>query len=111
VQLLHPNPNQPFERVDKDAQGREAYGYRIVDGQEEIVHIPTGKSNMRWHKPEMALDPSSCPGHKFIIIDMGKREVECLNCHWQLSFNVATDYLEKEGKGYLTIKGQTFPII
>lgn len=101
MQLPHPEPNKKFDRVQGD------YGYRETFGEEEIVHIPTGKSNMMFHKPETVLSPQGCK-HSFQLIDVGKREVECENCHWAFSFHAGRNYHEEDGKGYVTIKNKNY---
>jgi len=103
-QLPNPNSSKKFDRIQGD------YGYRNVDGQEEIVHIPTDTSNMAYWKPETVLDPSNCT-HELELIDIGKREVECRNCHWALSFNAGDNYFEEDGKAYIVFKNRKFPIL
>lgn len=100
-QLPHPNSEQKFDHVQGD------YGYRTVFGQEEIVHIPTNKSNMAFWKPETVLDPSGCE-HAFFVTDIGKREIECSNCHWAFGFHAGRNYHEENGQGYVTIKGKKY---
>jgi hypothetical protein len=91
--------NQQFDRVIKDQHGNDLYGYRMVEGQEEIVHIPTGRSNMSYHEPSAVLNPSGCP-HVFSVEDMGKRVFTCNRCNWSITANVNQIH---ESKGGVTI--------
>lgn len=106
-----PNPHQskPYDSVSKDERGQELYGSRIVDGVEEIVHIPSGKSNMQYHQLEKVLSPEGCE-HHFLITDIRLREIECSNCHYATSFHPAMNFFEEEGKAYIYIKHRKYEI-
>lgn len=109
MQLPNPNDNKPFERIDKDAEGQPLYGRRTVDGQEEIVHIPTNRSNMQYHQPEVVMDASKCL-HHFAITHIGKREIECLRCGLSTTFNVGVTYTEENGRKYFWLHGKWHPV-
>lgn len=109
MNLPNPNQNTPFERVDKDKYGQDEYGYRKVDGIEEIVHIPTGKSNMSYHKPEVVTHFENCE-HVFDWVNKGLREIECMHCHYPMTFLVS-DFIEVDGKPYVLINKRSFPIL
>ena len=80
------NPQAKFDRVTKDAQGEDAYGYRDTFGQEEIVDLKTGHSNMTFYKPEKVFSAAGCQ-HDFKVDDMGKREFVCSTCSWGVTVN------------------------
>lgn len=110
MRLPNPNENQPFDRVSKNAQGLPEWGYRHEGTpDEEIVHIPTNRSNQTYYQPQRVLYPEGCE-HTFHVIDMGKREIECSRCQWATSFHPAHNYQESDGQGYVTILGHPYPI-
>jgi len=109
-QLPNPNSGKPFDRIIKDQNGQDLYGIRNENtSEEEIVHIPTNQSNHKYWKPEKVLDPTGCK-HEFTITDIGKREVECLNCHLGTTFIVGVNFSETKGKTYITLKGKKYPV-
>lgn len=108
MKLANPNINKPFDHVYKDKE-LELYGERTVDGEKELVNLKTGESNMQYHQPEIVTHYDNCQ-HNFHIIDVGKRELECSNCHYETIFNPATNYREQEGKGYIRLKSQEYQI-
>jgi hypothetical protein len=111
MKLANPNANLPFNRIDKDAQGNETYGYRTVDdGTEEIVHIPTGESNMNYYTPDKVTNYENCK-HKFRIVRMGTREVECQYCRLITNFHPAVNFKEENGKAYILLNYQPFEIV
>lgn len=110
MRIANPFNNRPFERIDKDKNGNEEYGYRIVDGIEEIVHLPTGRSNMTYYEPEKVTHFDGC-NHEFRIINIGLREVECRLCEYQTLFHPAINFKEVEGKAYITLKNTDYPVI
>lgn len=110
AKLPNPNEGKPFDRVSKGLNGEDEYGFRRTDdGVEEVVHIPSGKSNMQYWQRESVLDPSKCKGHEFRVVDMGKREIECENCPFQTSFH-PRDHREKDGKAWVRINKKEYPL-
>jgi hypothetical protein len=110
AQLPNPNSSKPFDRVAKNLSGEDEYGFRQVDGQEEIVHIPSGRSNMTYYQREMVLNPSACPGHEFRLVDVLKREIECSRCFWSTSAHI-NDFRETDGQLFVTVNKQEYPVI
>lgn len=111
MQLPNPNNDKPFDRVIKDAQGNEIWGIRAEhSGDEEIVHIPTGKSNMSYWKPEMVLNPEGCE-HIFYLYNVGRREIECSVCHLTTAFIPGVNYSEENGQAFVTLKGKKYPVL
>lgn len=106
MKLANPNDKQSFETVYKNEQGEDEYGSRTVDGHEEMVHIPTGKSNMTYWKPEKVLDPTGC---KHVFHFEGRREVVCDKCGWGLTFHI-NSVEESEMGLFVKIPQGTFPI-
>lgn len=92
MKLPNPNSAKPY-----DSESGE-YGFRQVDGLEEIVHLPTGQSNMKYYQPEKALNTGNCK-HVFRIENMGKREFECNQCGWGVTVN--TNQIEETDKGMI----------
>lgn len=110
MKLANPNQSQEFDRVTQDRNGTDLYGYRHVDGQEEIVHIPSGESNMQYHQPEMVLNPEGC-SHIFGVVDIRKREIECRGCHLMTSFHPAVNYREEAGKSYIVMNYKEYELL
>lgn len=110
MKIDNPYHSVPFENVSKDKQGQEEYGYRTIDGLEEVIHIPSGRSNMNYYKPEIITRYGDCQ-HVFRIVNMGIREVECRNCQLLTSFHPAVNYIEREGKSYIRLNGKEFEIL
>jgi len=110
--ITNPNEKMPYERVDKNEQGQEQYGYRTVDGLEEIVHIPSGKSNMTYHIPQSVMNAEGCY-HVFLVSDIGRREVACRNqqCGLTTTFHGGNSYREEAGKGYITFNHKEYEVI
>jgi hypothetical protein len=113
MKLPHPNPNQDFEEyydeIGKDGKPFHKYGVRNIDGQQEIVNLETGVSNMKFWKPEPVTNYDGCD-HEFVITDMGKREAECRKCSFAMTFHAGMNYFEKDGQGYITIHKHDFPV-
>ena len=108
MRLPNPNSNKPYERTLDDGQGNPVWGIRNEGTpDEEIVHIPTGRSNQAYYQPEKVLDPSGC-AHQFVITDMGKREVECRKCHWATTFIMGVNLVEEGEKAFIVLKGQKY---
>lgn len=105
MKINNPYQTLPFEKVTNDKQGQQEYGFRTVDGLEEVVHIPSGKSNMNYYVPEVVTRYGGCD-HIFKIVNMGIREVECRNCHLLTSFHPAVNYREENGKAYIILNGK-----
>jgi hypothetical protein len=102
-QLPNPNQGKPFDKVYKDEQGKPVWGER----GEEIVHIPTGKSNQSYYKPETVVNSAGCK-HEFNVSDMGKREIMCRKCSLETTFHAGAmkkirgkDYVILQNKSYL----------
>lgn len=109
MRLANPHEGKSFDRIDKDRNGEPEYGYRHVDGSEEIVHIPTGRSNTTYYQPEKVLDPTGCD-HIFQLEDMGKREVYCSTCQLPTAFIVGINVSEENGSLFIIYKGKSYPI-
>lgn len=109
MKLPNPNTNIPFSRVITDQEGNKEWGYRTVDGQEEIVHIPSNRSNMEYWQLEPVLSPENHT-HSFIFTDIAKREIECESCHYPTSFNAGTEYFEDNGAAFVVIKKRKYPV-
>ena len=108
--LSNPNSGKPYDRVIKDLQGNEVYGIRNEhQTDEEIVHIPTGRSNQTYYQPEMVLNPEGCD-HSFKVTSMATREVECSKCFYQTTFHPALNYTEENGHSFITLKDKKYPI-
>jgi hypothetical protein len=106
ARLANPNQNRPFEEISRDAQGNEEYGKR----GEEIVHIPSGRSNMAYHQLETVMDPTGCE-HRFFVTNIGSREIECERCHWATTFHPGINHHEVDGRHTVTIQGQSYEIL
>lgn len=87
MKISSPNESQPFDRVADEC------GYRTVDGLEEIVHMPTGRSNMSYHQPEITLNAKGCK-HHFKIENIRKREFRCTKCRWGVTVRV--DHIDEK---------------
>lgn len=110
-QIPNPNQSKPFDRVIKDQNGNDLYGIRNEHTRdEEIVHIPTQRSNQQYWQPEMVLNPEGCE-HAFVITNMGKREVECTKCHVETTFHAGVNYIEEDGKAFIQLHTGRFPVI
>ena len=111
-----PNPNQNkefdgyYDKVGPEGKPVHAYGYRMVDGAEEIVNLQNGQSNMKYWKPEKVLDPEGCE-HEFVITNIGKREVECHKCHMETSFIPGINFKESKSGASITLNKKTYQII
>lgn len=108
-QLVHPEQKTSYDKVVNDAQGNPLYGYRTVEGQQEIVHIPTGKSNMTFHKPEQATKTYDHE-HAFRVENMGSREFICNGCDWAITVHISQIEENKEGQ-FLKLKQGRFKVI
>lgn len=53
----------------------------------EVINLETGQSNSKYWKSDVVLNPEGCK-HHFVLIDAGKREVECTKCSLPTNFNV-----------------------
>lgn len=107
-----PNPDQdkPFNRIIKDKDNNPVYGIRNEhSANEEIVYIPTGKSNVQYHKPEMVIDPTGC-NHDFVLYDQGKREIECYTCHLATSFIVGVNVVEDKSGIKIRYNNRSYPV-
>lgn len=109
AQLPNPHSDRPFDEVRKDANGEDEWGIRQLDGVEEIVHIPTNKSNVKYWQPEPVVKPQGCE-HQFRLVDVGAREVICDNCNLATTFHVGVNYYEQKGQPYFTMRGKSYPI-
>lgn len=105
AEIANPNANAPFERIDTDQSGEPLYGYR---GQ-EIVHIPTNTSNMRYWQPEVVMSPEGCD-HDLQIVDVGKRELECSMCGWSTTFHPGINYSEPDGVPTFTFRNTQYKL-
>jgi hypothetical protein len=109
-QLPNPNSSNPYERVIKDQNGEELYGIRNEHTpEEEIVHIPTSRSNQQYWQPEKVLDPTGCK-HTFQITSVSKREIECSKCHFETTIHLGINYTEVKGKGYIVLNDKKYPL-
>lgn len=104
MKLTNPDEGKKFDRVAGE------YGYRKEGTRdEEIVHIPTGRSNQAYYQPEMVMNPEGCD-HDFVLTSIGMREVECSRCHYGITFHAGINYTEREGTSYITLHGTEFPV-
>lgn len=112
MRITNPYKDIPYERVAKDRFGNDEYGYRTVDGVEEIVHLPTDRSNMEYHVPEVVTHYDNCE-HVFRVVNMGIREVECTNvqCRLLTSFHPAVNFKEVDGKAFIILNRREYPLI
>ena len=110
MRLPNPNQGQPFQRVIKDSQGNDLYGIRAEHTpDEEIVHIPTQRSNQAYHRPETVLDPTGCE-HSFVITSIGRREVECERCQLGTTFVPGVNYTEWEDGPRIVLGPRSYPV-
>lgn len=109
MRIANPNSSLPFETVTKGMQGQDEYGFRIVDGIEEVIHIPSGKSNMNYYIPEVVTRYGDCT-HVFKVVNMGLREVECQNCNLLTSFHPAVNYREENGNAYIILNHKEYEL-
>lgn len=108
-QLPNPNSNKPFDEVLKDKEGQDQYGVRKIDGHEEIVHIPTQQSNMKYWKPEMVMNPVGC-SHQFDITNLGSREIECNKCGFGTQMHLGINTTEDSSGLKISLKNKSYPI-
>jgi hypothetical protein len=109
MQLPNKDQDKEFDRIDTDPTGQPLYGRRMVDGHEEIVHIPTKRSNMQYWQPDVVLDASKCV-HRFLVTSVGKREIECIKCGLSTTFNVGVTFTEENGNKYFWLHGAWHPV-
>lgn len=110
MRLPNPNGNKPFDKIIKDKEGNSLYGVRAENTpDEEMVYIPTGKSNHAYYKPEVVMNPEGCK-HYFILTNVGRREIECSNCNYSTSFIIGVNFFERKGTPYFKQKGKTYKI-
>lgn len=102
------NPDTPFERIEKDANGNDEYGFRNTFGQEEIVNLKTGKSNMSFYQPEKVFTTAGC-SHDFKIDDISKREFICSKCNWGVTVHI-NDIEETPDGMFIKIKEGKFKV-
>lgn len=79
---------------------------------EEMLEVPIDpdiEGYTKYWEPEMELNPTGCK-HNFVITDIGKREVECENCHWAFAFHAGRNYFEEDGKAFVMIKNKKYPL-
>jgi len=109
MKLDNPNSNKEFERISKDARGEDEYGYRTVDGIEEIVHLPTGRSNMSYYQPQSVLNPVDCE-HMFDETNKGEREYVCRKCQFGLTAHI-TQLIERGGTLLIKLQDGEYRVI
>ena len=97
-QLPNKGSDIPFERISKDINGEPEYGFRKIDGVEEVVHIPSGRSNSQYWQREMVQNPEGCD-HRFIIENVNKREILCQNPTCSLGFTFHVNDLIEDSNG------------
>lgn len=111
MKIPNPSSNKSFDKVYRDLNGEPLYGIRNEGSEdEEIVHIPTNKSNQTYYVPEMVLNPEGCE-HEFVITDIGKREAECAKCHLDTGFIVGVNTYEINGQAYIIYHGKRYPLL
>lgn len=103
VKYVPIDPQRPQRGV------KEVESFEDVPIDADLVNAETGEDLTKYWQPETVLDPSNCM-HDFKVTNMGKREVECDLCHWALSFNAGTNYIEEEGKSFIVIKKKKYEI-
>lgn len=110
MKLPNPDQDKPYDRVIKDKDNNPVYGIRNEHTtDEEIVYIPTGKSNVQYHKPEMVINPTGCI-HDFVLYDQGKREVECYSCHLATSFIIGVNMKEDNSGISIKYNNRYYPV-
>lgn len=109
AQLPNPHENTKFDEVRKGAQGDPEWGVRKVDGHEEIVFIPSGRSNIQYWQPEAVMKPEGCQ-HEFTVVDVGHREVLCNLCNYATTFHVGINYVEDNGEPYIILRDKQYRI-
>ena len=94
MRLPNPPADRPFDKVIRDDKDNPLYGIRNeYTPEEEIVHVPTGRSNHVYYQPEKVLNPEGCE-HEFVVTDLGKREIECTKCTYGTTFVAGVNYFE-----------------
>lgn len=108
-QMLHYDEvrHEPIVRYEPIDPRKPEIGLKQVQDTLEIPISPDIEGNTKYWQPDMVVDPSGC-NHVFFITDIGKREIECENCHWGFGFHVGRNYHEEDGQGYVTIKGKNY---
>lgn len=110
MRLPNPNQHKEFDEVRSDVNGNPEYGIRHDDdGTPEYVHIPTNRSNHAYFQPDVVMDPSGC-SHDFRIINMGKREIECVHCRYETSFHAGRNYFEDGTGSFVEVLGGRYPV-
>lgn len=102
------NPQGKTIKVTKDSMGQDEYEFRETFGQEEIVDLKTGKSNMSFYQPEKVFTTAGC-NHDFRIEDMTKREFVCRKCTWGVTVGIQ-DINEVDGDIWIKIKEGKFKV-
>lgn len=82
--------------------------YNEGTNDEEIVHVPTQRSNVAYYTPEMVLNPEGCE-HEFYITNLGTREVEC-RCGLATNFIVGVNYSEEDNNPTITFKHKKYKL-
>lgn len=98
--------NPPRGEPTRVAGDYAYYGEGTPD--EEIVHVPTQRSNVAYYTPEMVLNPEGCD-HEFYITDIGKREIEC-RCGLATTFIAGINYFEEGNNHTIKFKDKTYPV-
>lgn len=110
MKIANPQAGQKFDVVYKDHMGNPTYGVRNPNtADEEIVHIPSNKSNQNYYIPDVVLDPTGCE-HDFIVTDVNKREIECNKCQYESSFVLGVNAEERDNKLQVILNKKTYSI-
>lgn len=105
MKLENPDASKPFDEIKLDKNGNPEYGIR----GEEIVHIPSGRSNVSYYQPEVVMDASGCD-HEFQLYDVAKREIECLKCRFATTFILGVNFEETPEGSFVTLKNKKYPV-
>lgn len=135
MQIDSPYKDKTPDLVDEDT-GEVFYGetkeervvqYKPLDpnnpslgivAEEKTIKVPvrgetisrSGESDSKYWQPEVVYNPTGCV-HAFQIIDISKREIECTKgCGTVTEFHAGINYLEENGKSFVTLKGVRYPI-
>ncbi len=108
MKIDNPYENKKFDTVAKDKEGNDEYGFRTVDGVEEVVHIPSGKSNMTYYSPQPVLRPEGC-AHVFNEVNGGLREYVCNKCNYGLTAHI-TQLNDLQGTLFVTVGDVNYPV-
>lgn len=94
------NPNAGIRAVEKTIT-------IPLDG--ESVDINTGESDTKYWQPDTVLDPTGC-NHRFKIIDVGQREIQCESCGFATTIHLGINFKEANGVPKVRLQDQWYVI-